>query len=69
MIYIIWHSAKNGVYNYGTEADLQIHEALTGENFTILYEMEASQLFLVKKIVSQLNYARKEQEHHNLAVK
>lgn len=61
MNYLIWYNPILGNYNHGTEMDLHVHRSLTGEDMTILYELEESEIFLVKKIVAQLNAARKEQ--------
>lgn len=68
MSYFIWYSEKNGIYDHGTEMDFDVQESITGENLTILYELEESELFLVKKIVTQLNAARVEQESHSLVL-
>ena len=61
MNYLIWYNPKNGNYVHGTEMDFHVHQSLTGEEMTILYELEESEIFLVKKIVAQLNAARSEQ--------
>lgn len=69
MNYLIWHSAHIGTYNYGTHADLAVEQSLSGETLTILYEMDPSELFLIKKIVRQLNAARVEQDNRHLVLK
>lgn len=66
MSYFIWYSEINGIYDHGTEMDIHVQESLTGENLIRLYELEESELFLVKKIVAQLNVARVEQEQRSL---
>ncbi len=40
--------------------DHKVNESLTGESLEVLYELEESEIGLVKKIVSQLNNARNE---------
>lgn len=69
MNYLIWHNAKHGTYNYGTEMDLNIHESFSGDQYTVLYEMDDSELFLIKKIVSQLNAARIEQNNQKVVLR
>lgn len=63
MNYLIWYNPKNGNYTHGTEMDFHVHQSLTGAEMTILYELEESETFLVKKIVGQLNAARSEQNN------
>jgi len=60
MKYLIWYSSKSETYNHGSEMDLHVNESLIGERMEVLYEMEESELHLVKRIVGQLNNARKE---------
>lgn len=60
MKYLIWYSSQSGNYNHGSEMDHKVNESLTGESLEVLYELEESEIGLVKKIVSQLNNARNE---------
>ncbi len=61
MKHLIWYNAENGIYNHGSEIDLNINESLTGVKMELLYEMEETEARLMKKIVAQLNSARTEQ--------
>ncbi|WP_421873969.1 hypothetical protein [Marinoscillum sp.] len=60
MKYLIWYSPNSGAYNHGSEMDHKVNESLTGESLEVLYELEESEMVLVKKIVAQLNNARNE---------
>lgn len=60
MKYLIWYSTKSESYNHGSEMDHKVNESLTGESLEVLYELEESEMSLVKKIVTQLNAARVE---------
>ncbi|MEQ8470009.1 MAG: hypothetical protein RIC35_02420 [Marinoscillum sp.] len=60
MKYLIWYSTKSENYNHGSEMDHKVNESLTGESLEVLYELEESEMGLVKKIVTQLNTARSE---------
>lgn len=61
MNYLIWYNPKTGYYDHGTEADLSVNQSLAGEELAVLYEMEETEVSLVKKIAAQLNNARQEQ--------
>lgn len=60
MKYLIWYSSKSENYNHGTLMDLKVNESLLGEKMEVLYEMDESELRLVRRIVAQLNNARLE---------
>lgn len=60
MTHLIWYDSKTECYNHGSETDLKINESLTGEDMEVLYEMEESEIYLMGKIVAQLNNARRE---------
>lgn len=60
MKHLIWYSSNLQKYNHGTEIDLRVNESLSGEKMDVLYEMDESEIRLVRKIVDQLNAARKE---------
>lgn len=60
MKYLIWYCPSSETYSHGTEMDLKINESLLGESLEVLYTLEEDQMFLVKKIVTQLNAARQE---------
>lgn len=66
MQYLIWYNPNTGHYNHGSKMDFNVNQSLTGDKITILYELEETEMFLVKKIVAQLNNARQEQESHTL---
>lgn len=69
MKHYIWYSSKTGYYNHGSEMDYNVNCALTGEELTVLYDMEESEIGLIRKIVSQLNAARVEQIEKSLVLK
>ncbi len=60
MKYLIWYNSKTEAYHHGTEMDLNVNESLLGVLMDVLYEIEESELHLVRKIVAQLNNARQE---------
>lgn len=64
MKYYIWYSTKSKSYNYGNEMDHKVYASLTGEDLDALYEMDESELPIVRKIVNQLNNARNEGSRH-----
>lgn len=65
---LIWYSPRLGRYNYGTEMDYNINRSLTGEDLTVLYELDDSELRVIKKIVDQLNTAREQNTHKDIAL-
>ena len=61
MKYVIWYNPQSSHYDHGTEADFNVHKSLTGLDLTVLYELDHTEVRLVKKIATQLNTARQEQ--------
>ena len=61
MNYLIWYNPRTGNYNHGSMTDFEVNQSLVGEELTVLYEMEETEMFLIRKIVDQLNHAREEQ--------
>jgi hypothetical protein len=60
MKYFIWYNSQSESYGHGTEMDLHVNESLVGASMEVLYEMDESEIHLVRKIATQLNNARRE---------